>query len=132
MKLKKLWKKLMNDYMTFLKNNIIALLLLVSYNLQAQQVITNLKKTQNGIVVLQINADFNKSNTLDLNNLSDCKVFYMDISDASSLKISKVPTIIIFDGKEQVRFEANIMMKLDATRKDVQNFVDNLILNKFN
>tara|TARA_Y100001951_G_C11277483_1_gene262912 strand:- start:672 stop:1028 length:357 start_codon:yes stop_codon:yes gene_type:complete len=118
--------------MTFLKNNIIALLLLVSYNLQAQQVITNLKKTQNGIVVLQINADFNKSNTLDLNNLSDCKVFYMDISDASSLKISKVPTIIIFDGKEQVRFEANIMMKLDATRKDVQNFVDNLILNKFN
>jgi len=122
----------MNDYMTFLKNNIIALLLLVSYNLQAQQVITNLKKTQNGIVVLQINADFNKSNTLDLNNLSDCKVFYMDISDASSLKISKVPTIIIFDGKEQVRFEANIMMKLDATRKDVQNFVDNLILNKFN
>ena len=98
----------------------------------AQDYITNLKKTKGGIVVLQVNADFNKANTIDLGGLNDCKVYNMDIANAGSLGVKSVPTVIIFDGQEKGRFEANIMMKLDATRKDVQNFVDNLILDKFN
>lgn len=110
----------------------ILFLLCIIKTTNAQQTITNLNKTKNGIVVLQINADFNKANTLDLSNLNDCVVYYMDIAHASVLNVSKVPTVIIFDGKEKKRYEANIMMKLDATRKDVQNFVDNIILNKFN
>ena len=130
----------MSDYMKLVKDNkysiifliyILFLLCLIKVS-KAQETITNLNKTKSGIVVLQINADFNKANTLDLSNLNDCVVYYMDIAHASSLNVSKVPTVIIFDGKEQVRYEANIMMKLEATRKDVQNFVDNIILNKFN
>ena len=130
----------MSDYMKLVKDNkysvifliyILFLLCIIKVS-NAQETITNLNKTKSGVVVLQINADFNKANTLDLSNLNDCVVYYMDIAHASSLNVSKVPTVIIFDGKEQVRFEANIMMKLEATRKDVQNFVDNIIFNKFN
>ena len=129
----------MLDYMKLVQNKYIGIfliyilfLLCIIKTTNAQQTITNLNKTKNGIVVLQINADFNKANTLDLSNLNDCVVYYMDIAHASALNVSKVPTVIIFDGKEKKRYEANIMMKLDATRKDVQNFVDNIILNKFN
>ena len=130
----------MSDYMKLVKDNkysvifliyILFLLCIIKVS-NAQETITNLNKTKSGVVVLQINADFNKANTLDLSNLNDCVVYYMDIAYASSLNVSKVPTVIIFDGKEKKRYEANIMMKLDATRKDVQNFVDNIILNKFN
>ncbi len=130
----------MNDYMKLVKDNkysvifliyILFLLCIIKVS-NAQETITNLNKTKSGVVVLQINADFNKANTLDLSNLNDCVVYYMDIANASALNVSKVPTVIIFDGEEQVRFEANIMMKLEATRKDVQNFVDNIIFNKFN
>jgi hypothetical protein len=42
-----------------------------------------------------------------------------------------VPTIIIFNGKEVERFQANIMMQIEATRKEVQSVVDEIIYSDF-
>ena len=47
-------------------------------------------------------------------------------------KIKAVPTIIVFDEDEEVvRFEANIMMELEATKKDIQKEIDKIYLAKF-
>ena len=43
-----------------------------------------------------------------------------------------MPTVIIFDeGEEVIRFEANIMMQLEATRKEIQKEIDKIYLAKF-
>ena len=64
----------MSDYMKLVKDNkysvifliyILFLLCIIKVS-NAQETITNLNKTKSGVVVLQINADFNKANTLDL------------------------------------------------------------------
>ena len=117
----------MNDCIKLVRNKLTLFILFLACTLflQAQETITNTKKTKNGLVVLQINADFNKNNTINLNGLKDCKVYYMDITNANNLNVKVVPTIIIFDGKEKKRIEANIMMKLAVTSKDIQKIVDN-------
>ena len=43
-----------------------------------------------------------------------------------------VPTIVVFnEGEEQERFQANIMMTMDATIEEVQEAVDDIMLNDF-
>ena len=43
-----------------------------------------------------------------------------------------MPTIIVFDEEQEVvRFEANIMMKLDVTKKDIQDEIKKIYLAKF-
>tara|TARA_R110002050_G_C8867255_1_gene507872 strand:- start:1103 stop:1285 length:183 start_codon:yes stop_codon:yes gene_type:complete len=42
-----------------------------------------------------------------------------------------VPTIIVFNGKEVERFQANIMMEIEATKKEVQSVVNKLLMSKF-
>jgi len=37
----------------------------------------------------------------------------------------------VFNGEEVERFQANIMMQIDATRKDVQSVVDEIIYSDF-
>tara|TARA_R100001163_G_C5038448_1_gene177114 strand:- start:81 stop:269 length:189 start_codon:yes stop_codon:yes gene_type:complete len=47
-------------------------------------------------------------------------------------KIVVVPTIIVFnEGEEVERFQANIMMTLEATPDEVQEVVDEIILSDF-
>ena len=47
-------------------------------------------------------------------------------------KIKAVPTVIVFDDEQEViRFEANIMMQLEATKKDIQAEIDKIMLEKF-
>ena len=47
-------------------------------------------------------------------------------------KIVIVPTIIIFkDGEEIKRFQANIMMSMEATKKEVQNSIDEIVMEAF-
>ena len=46
--------------------------------------------------------------------------------------IDAIPTVVIFDnGTVKERFDPNIMFKLDADKKTVQNSIDTLLLNKF-
>ena len=47
-------------------------------------------------------------------------------------KIVVVPTILILDnGEEVARFQANIMMTMETTRKEVQESIDEIIMSKF-
>jgi hypothetical protein len=47
--------------------------------------------------------------------------------------VTCIPTVIVFEsGEEKERFKANIMFKLDATKKDVQKSIDKIMLAKFN
>ena len=87
------------------------------------------------ICVVQFNASWNESNSVDyLGKLTDCEVMNISIDEGtyqSDYKIVVVPTIIVFNGKEVERFQANIMMQMEATRKDVQNVVDEIIYSDF-
>ena len=42
-----------------------------------------------------------------------------------------VPTIIVFNGKEVKRFQADLSFKMLATREDVQGVVDEIIMSDF-
>ena len=87
------------------------------------------------ICVVQCNASWNESNSVDyLDKLTDCDVMNVNIDEGtyqSDYKIVVVPTIIVFNGEEVERFQANIMMQIDATRKDVQSVVDEIIYSDF-
>ena len=60
----------------------------------------------------------------------------MDIGSSPDMqkkhKIVVVPTVIIFnDGEEVERFQANIMMQLEASKRDVQEAVDEILMSAF-
>jgi polyphosphate kinase len=90
-----------------------------------------------GLCVIEFNAGFNEVNKVEwLEKLTDCGVKRVDILSnakySSKYKIVVVPTLIIFkDGEEAKRFQANIMMTMEATRKDVQEAINELIMEKF-
>ena len=88
------------------------------------------------ICVVQFNAGWNSSNDVEwVTNLKDCEVQYIDIATnanaATEWEIVVVPTIIVFNGKEVKRFQANIMMAMEATRKDIQGVIDEIIMSDF-
>ena len=89
------------------------------------------------MVVVEFNASFNKSNEVAwLSKLSDCEVQRVDIAAdsrwASEYKIVVVPTLVVFNNNEEAkRFQANIMMTMEATRKEVQDAVDEIIMEAF-
>ena len=90
-----------------------------------------------GVCVVEFNASFNAANSVDwLDELSDCKGRRVDIAAEPDLqaehKIVVVPTVIVFnDGEEVERFQANIMMQLEATQDDVQEAIDEIIMSDF-
>jgi len=50
----------------------------------------------------------------------------------SEHKIVVVPTVVVFnDGEEVKRFQANIMMTMEASKDDVQEAVDEVLLSDF-
>jgi len=90
-----------------------------------------------GLCVVQFNAGFNEANkVLWVDKLNDCSKKFIDIQTdteaASKYKIVVVPTIVIYsDGEEVGRFQANIMMQMEATKKDVQEKIDEIIMSDF-
>jgi len=90
-----------------------------------------------GLCVVQFNAAFNSANEVKwLEDLTDCSISTVDIMANPTLpseyKIVVVPTILILeDGAEVARFQANIMMTMEATRKEVQGSIDEIIMSKF-
>ena len=91
----------------------------------------------NGMVAVEFNASFNKSNEVAwLSKLSDCETQRVDITADSrwskEYKIVVVPTIVIFNNNEEVkRFQANIMMTMEATKSEVQNSIDEIVMEAF-
>ena len=90
-----------------------------------------------GICVVQYNASFNEANKVTwVNKLTDCSKKFIDIASdtkaAAKYKIVVVPTIVIYSNGEEVhRFQANIMMQMEATKEDVQGKIDEIIMEDF-
>ena len=90
------------------------------------------------IRVSQFNAEWNKANGVNwVQDLKECKtISYVDISKNPELqakhKIAVIPTIIIFkDGEEVARFQADLSFKMIATRKEVQEEINNQLMSDF-
>jgi hypothetical protein len=90
-----------------------------------------------GLCVVQFNAGFNEANKVSwVNKLTDCSTKFIDIQidteAAGKYKIVVVPTIVIYNGGEEVhRFQANIMMVMEATKKEVQEKIDEILMEDF-
>ena len=88
------------------------------------------------VSVIHFNSDWNSENSFDISVLKDCKktdvVICHDLDMKDKHKIKSVPTIIVFDEQQEViRFEGNILMQLDITKKDIQKEIDSIYLTKF-
>tara|TARA_R100000152_G_C6772491_1_gene199419 strand:+ start:1151 stop:1483 length:333 start_codon:yes stop_codon:yes gene_type:complete len=89
------------------------------------------------ITVTHFNAGWNDANKVDwVKKLKECDITYVDIAKEAKLqkkhKVVVVPTIIIFkDGEEVERFQADISFKMTATREEVQEIIDELIMSDF-
>ena len=90
------------------------------------------------INITHFNASWNKANDVDwFMDLKDVRtVGYIDIAtdteEQLKHKIAVVPTIIILkDGEEVARFQADLSFKMLATREEVQEEIDNQLMSDF-
>jgi len=89
------------------------------------------------IVTTHFNAKWNDPNKVKfVKDLTDCDIVYVDIAASPKLqtkhKIVVVPTIVIFkDGEEMKRYQADISFSMKATRKEIQGYIDELLMSDF-
>tara|TARA_R110002012_G_scaffold107965_1_gene250216 strand:- start:352 stop:702 length:351 start_codon:yes stop_codon:yes gene_type:complete len=89
------------------------------------------------IVVTHFNAAWNDPNKAEwIGELEECEITYVDISASPKIqkehKVVVVPTIIIFkDGEEVKRWQADLSFKMVATREDLQEYIDELLMEDF-
>jgi len=117
--------KLMTGYL------LIILFMLMSSNANAQSYTCD-----EDICVVEFNASWNSANNVEwINKLSDCESKRILIDKGSWQKdfsIIVTPTIIIFvNGEEEKRYQANIMMKMESTKEDIQGKIDEIMMDSF-
>tara|TARA_R100000030_G_C3185378_1_gene106990 strand:- start:28 stop:381 length:354 start_codon:yes stop_codon:yes gene_type:complete len=88
------------------------------------------------VTAIHFNAGFNSANDVAwFEKLGDCDTEIKSIDGNDNQKeysIAVVPTIIIFDeGEEVKRFQADLSFKMVATKREVQDYIDELIMSKF-
>ena len=89
------------------------------------------------IVVTHFNAEWNDPNKVSyIGKLTDCDIVYVDIAKSPKIQekhnIIIVPTVVIFkDGEEVKRFQADISFSMKATRKEMQEVIDELLMSDF-
>ena len=87
------------------------------------------------VCVVEFNAGWNESNSVDyLNKLTDCGVIKINIDKGDWQKkynIVVVPTIIVFNGKEVERFQADLSFAMQAKLEDIQDVVDEILMEDF-
>ena len=88
------------------------------------------------VKVIHFNAGWNSANDVEwFDKLSDAGKKSLSIDDQDIQKkyaIAIVPTIIVFDeGEEVKRFQADLSFQMVATRKEIQEYIDELIISKF-
>ena len=87
------------------------------------------------VCVVEFNAGWNESNSADyLDKLTDCGIKRILIDKGDWQKeygIVVVPTIIVFNGEEVERFQADLSFKLLATKEEVQEVIDEIIMSDF-
>jgi thioredoxin-like negative regulator of GroEL len=108
-----------------MKNILAILLMAFSLNASSQ------------IVVTHFNAEWNDPNKVSyIGKLTDCDIVYVDIAKSPKIQekheIIIVPTVVIFkDGVEVKRFQADISFSMKATRKEMQEVIDELLMSDF-
>ena len=88
------------------------------------------------ITAVHFNADWNSANDVVwFSKLKECgrQTFLIEQNDnQTKYKIAVVPTIIVFDDGEEVkRFQADLSFKMVSTKKEIQEYIDELIISKF-
>ena len=88
------------------------------------------------LCVVQFNAGWNSANDVGwVEKLKNCEIIYIDIAaDAASqaeYEIVVVPTIIVFNGEEIKRFQADISFAMKATKEDVQEVVNEVKMDEY-
>ena len=88
------------------------------------------------ISAIHFNADWNNANNVEwFEKLSDVNKEQMDVGKGDCQKkygIAIVPTIVLFnDGEEVKRFQADLSFKMLATREEIQEYIDELIMSQF-
>ena len=88
------------------------------------------------VKVVHFNAGWNSSNDVEwFDKLSDANKKSLSIDDGdiqTKYSIAIVPTIIVFDDGEEVkRYQADLSFKMVATREEIQEYIDELIISKF-
>lgn len=97
--------------------------------------LTNLLDAQ--VVVMHFNAGWNKSNDVEwIDDLDEVEVEYIDIAQKPKLqqkyKIVVVPTILILQyDEEKKRYQADLSFHMAATREEVQEKIDEIIMSGF-
>jgi len=123
------------DYVTwriFAGYLLILLFMIMSSSANAQ----SYDKCGEDICVVEFNASWNSANDVAwLTKLTDVGTKRILIDKGSWQKdfsIVVTPTIIIFvNGKETKRYQANIMMTMEATQTEVQDKIDEIIMEEF-
>ena len=97
--------------------------------------LTTMVKAQ--IVVMHFNAGWNEANNVAwVEELEDCDIEFIDIAKKPKLQqqyeVVVVPTILILQyDEEKKRYQADLSFKLSATREEVQEKIDELVLSGF-
>ena len=89
------------------------------------------------ITATHFNAGWNEANNVAWFMDLDCKTkgltdIARNADEAKKHKIAVVPTIIIFkDGEEALRFQADLSFKMVATKEEVMEAIDELLMSDF-
>ena len=87
------------------------------------------------VCVVEFNAGWNESNSVDyLNKLTDCGIKRISIDKGDwkdEFNIVVVPTVIVFNGKEVKRYQADLSFKLLATKEEIQETIDEILMEDF-
>ena len=88
------------------------------------------------IEAVHFNAGWNEANGVEwFSKIKDCDTKSLLIEDndnQNEYKIAIVPTRIIFDDGEEVkRFQADLSFKMVATKEEVKEYIEELIISKF-
>ena len=89
------------------------------------------------VVVLHFNAGWNEANDVTwVDELEDCEIEHIDIAKKPKLqqkyKVVVVPTVLIMQYDEELkRYQADLSFKMSATREEVQDKIDEIILSGF-
>ena len=108
---------------------LIILLMLISGTVFGQNI------CKKDVCVVEFNASWNEQNSVKyLDNLTYCGVKRISIDDGSwqsDYDIVVVPTIIVFNGEEVKRFQADVSFTINAELKEVQAVVDEILMSSF-
>tara|TARA_Y100000401_G_scaffold64773_1_gene51613 strand:- start:761 stop:1129 length:369 start_codon:yes stop_codon:yes gene_type:complete len=117
------------DYRVYIVYILVLILVFLFGTVKSQ----NICKSE--VCVVEFNAGWNKANSVDwLEKLNDCGIKRINIDKgdwAKKYNIIVVPTIIVFNGEEVKRYQADLSFTMSATRKEVQEEVDELIMSDF-